>query len=155
MTHSPESEVAAGRVLTRQDVPLYAATRGVLIRDFLIFEMKLFLDGAMDLILGPIGALLFLIDMLLGGPRLGKRYYRLLRFGERWDRWLSLYRPSRTPDLEGKGLFQAGSHGADSLIGKVEQLLSDQRLPESYRRRLKEWSEGLGKVETPNEGDSP
>lgn len=115
----------------------------MLIRDFLIFELKLFLDGAMDLLLSPIGAGLFIMDLVLGGPYLGRRFYRLLRFGEKWDLWLNLYRPSRTEELDGQGLFQAGAHSADSLIGKVEELLKDNRLPEAYRARLQEWSTGL------------
>ena len=123
--------------------PQHAANRSVLIRDFLIFELKLVLDGAMDLLLSPIGALLFIADLLVGGPYLGRRFYRLLRFGEKWDLWLNLYRPSRADDVDGQGLFQAGVQGADSLIGKVEALLKDQRLPEAYRARLEEWSTGL------------
>jgi len=133
--------------------PQHAADRSVLIRDFLIFELKLILDGAMDLVLAPIGALLFVADLVVGGPYLGRRFYRLLRFGEKWDLWLNLYRPSRSDDVDGQGLFQAGAQGADSLIGKVEALLKDQRLPEAYRARLEDWSTGLDTKNTKDEQD--
>lgn len=116
-----------------------APSRQVLVRDFLIFELKLLLDGAMDLILGPIAAVVFLLDLAVGGPHLGRRFYRLLRFGERWDLWLSLYQPARDADAREDGLFAAGARGADSLIGKLEELLTDPRLPDGTRRRIEEW----------------
>ncbi|MEZ4414334.1 MAG: zinc ribbon domain-containing protein [Gemmatimonadota bacterium] len=135
-------------------LPARTPSRGVLVRDFLVFELKLILDGAMDVILGPIAAVVFFLDLVAGGPHLGRRFYRVLRFGERWDLWLSLYRSSQEAEQRPDGLFQAGAHSADSLIGAVEELMRDPGLPERYRKRLQGWAGSLSeKGEGKGSGD--
>jgi hypothetical protein len=121
-------------------------SRAVMTRDFLIFELKLLLDGFVDLVMTPIAALVYLVDMIWGGPRRGRWFYPLLRMGERWDLWLNLYRPSTDAELSDEGLFAAGAAGADTLIGQLERLLRDGNIPEATRRRLDEWTDRLEKT---------
>ncbi len=116
---------------TRLPVPV--VPRSVLIRDFLIFELKVFLDGLADVVMAPVGAIAFVADLLIGGGRSGRLFYSVLRVGERWDRWLSLYQPAQEAEKSGEGLIGASSVGADSLIGHIEELIREGRLPATAR----------------------
>jgi hypothetical protein len=128
-------------------------SRSVMTRDFLIFELKLVLDGFVDFIMTPIAAVVYLVDMVWGGERRGRWFYPLLRFGERWDLWLNLYRPSKDAELSKEGLFAAGAAGADTLIGQLERLVREGDIPEATRRRLDEWTYRLEQTMASFEAD--
>jgi len=103
------------------------ASRTVLIRDLLIFELKLFLDGLGDLIFSQIAIVALLWDFIRGGPDMGKTFYRVLRAGEKWDLWLNLYRPAKGAQHSKDGLLESGMADANSLLGKIEALVRDRQ----------------------------
>lgn len=92
----------------------------VVLRDLLIFQLKLFIDGLADLVVAQLALLAVLIDLLLPAERKGQRFYWIMARAERFDRWLSLYGAADRADLEEDGLFGASQAGADSLLGRLE-----------------------------------
>lgn len=106
----------------------------VLIRDLLIFQVKLFLDGVKDIVLSPLSIAAVLWDLIPSrkGYR-GRTFYQVLKIGERYDLWLNLYTPAREARTQGEGLLEAGVHSADSLVGKIEQLARNEA--ERQKRR--------------------
>jgi hypothetical protein len=100
--------------------------RSVLIRDLLIFELKLFLDGLGDLVFSQLAILALIWDLIRGGPEMGKTFYSVLRFGEKWDLWLNLYRPSKDTETSGEGLLSAGMVDANSLLGRIEEMVKER-----------------------------
>jgi hypothetical protein len=106
----------------------------VLVRDLLIFQLKLFMDGVKDLVLSPLSILAVLWDLVPSrkGYR-GRAFYHVLKIGERYDLWLNLYTPARDARVQGEGLLEAGVHSADSLVGKLEELARQ----EASRQKLK------------------
>jgi hypothetical protein len=102
--------------------------RGLLVRDLLIFQLKLVLDGAKGVIVFQlsIGAAVF--DFILGRPAL---FYRVLRISERFDLWLNLYGAAEKTTEESDGLFGASRAGSDSLLGKLEELVKQRAEPVS------------------------
>lgn len=130
----PENEERApkGRALERTEVG--DVPTKVVVRDLVIFQLKLALDGLGDLVLAPLSLMAFVIDLLPGRPA-GKLFYRVLRFGERWDRWLSLYRPSTQAGQSKEGLLQAGRVDADTFLGKVEEVVRTSAKKASERDR--------------------
>jgi hypothetical protein len=94
----------------------------VLLRDLIIFEIKLFLDGLGDVLLSQLALLAFLFDFLRGGPGRGRLFYSILRAGERWDLWLNLYGPAEDAETSGEGLLGAGASSADGLLLKLQEL---------------------------------
>ena len=60
----------------------------VSIRDFVIFQLKLLIDGMMD---GAVFAMAFGIDLVF--IRHGRRrfFYKMMRVSERLDLWLNLH----------------------------------------------------------------
>jgi len=102
-----------------------AQTPGVLIRDFLIFYIKLLIDGAKDLLFLQLALVAFCLDLILM-IALGRRrglFYRVLEIGERFDLWLNLYKPSRGAGGNADGLFGESRAGDDTFLGEMEELV--------------------------------
>lgn len=98
-------------------------TRWVILRDLVIFQVKLALDGVKDVVLAPaaVGAALF--DVLFPGSTPGSRFYAVMRIGERFDRWLSLFAAADKADAGRDGLFGASRAGSGSLLGRLEEIV--------------------------------
>jgi hypothetical protein len=103
----------------------------VLLRDLVIFQVKLVLDGIKDIVLAPVSIGAAVVDLLLPGRRLGHRFYAVMEVGERYDQWLNLFGEARAADAHRDGLFGgrpgAGDGGSgddrrDSLLTQLEEL---------------------------------
>ncbi|MFL5541993.1 MAG: hypothetical protein ACJ8J0_23600 [Longimicrobiaceae bacterium] len=102
-----------------------AQSPGVLFRDFMLFYVKLLVDGAKDLVLVQVALLAFCIDLVLmiGIGRRRSFFYRVLEIGERFDLWLNLYVPSKTARHNPDGLFGESRAGDDTFLGEMEELV--------------------------------
>ena len=71
--------------------PLAVATRNVTLRDFAIFQLKLWLDGAIDFaaIWLSLGAIV--LDFIAGRGKRPRLFYSVVRMSERADKWLNLH----------------------------------------------------------------
>ena len=98
---------------------------GVLFRDFLLFYVKLLVDGAKDLVLVQVALLAFCLDLVLmiGVGRRRSFFYRVLEIGERFDLWLNLYDPSKKAGNDPDGLFGVSRAGDDTFLGEMEELV--------------------------------
>jgi hypothetical protein len=96
----------------------------VVLRDLIIFQIKLLLDGVADVVIAQIAVLAVLVDLLFPAERKGKRFYAVMARAERFDRWLSLYGSVEAADLDDDGLFGASQAGADTLLGRLEALVT-------------------------------
>ena len=111
-----------------------AQSPGVLVRDFLIFYIKLLIDGAKDLLFLQLALVAFCLDLILmiGAGRRRSFFYRVLEIGERFDLWLNLYKPSRAASGNPDGLFGESRAGDDTFLGEMEELV--RRGPEPAAR---------------------
>ena len=109
------------------------ASRWVILRDLGLFQLKLFLDGLIDLTLAPLSVAAAIIEILFGGEQRGRLFYAILRFGEKADLWLNLYGASRRADAD--GLFGGSKAGSDTLLGEIEQRVRGGDEPRRLRRR--------------------
>lgn len=94
----------------------------VLIRDLVILQLKLWLDGLKDIVLSPLSIGAAILDILFGPPDTGHRLYKVLAFGERFDLWLNLYGATGRAETSGEGLFGGSRAGEDTLLGRLERL---------------------------------
>lgn len=106
------------RLRTRLDQP-----RRVLVRDFVIFELKLLLDQAKGLIISQVAIVAFIIDMLRPGGRNFKAFYKVMDIGERLDMWLSLYGASRHAAEDPEGLMGESREGSPTMLGQLEHIV--------------------------------
>lgn len=98
-------------------------TRWVILRDLCIFQAKLFLDGAKDIALAPLSIGAVALDILFPGSQPGRRFYAVMRIGERFDSWLSLFSAASKASAHDDGLFGASRAGSDSLLGRLEAIV--------------------------------
>ena len=96
----------------------------VVLRDLVIFQLKLLLDGVADVVISQIALVAVAIDLLFPAERKGKRFYAVMARAERFDRWLSLYGSADAADLEEDGLFGASKAGSDTMLGRLETLVT-------------------------------
>jgi hypothetical protein len=117
--------------MRRQTAPTHRivmieATRSVTIRDFVIFQLKLVLDGLKDLGLFQLAIGALLIDLVSGGGKRRRVFYSVLRLSERFDLWLNLngaMERLEAGEVSDDGLFGASEAGSDNLLGKIEQMI--------------------------------
>jgi hypothetical protein len=102
--------------------PRMKSSRPVLIRDFLIFWLKLWLDSFKDVILIQISIVAVIIDLLLGNRRT-RLFYSVMKLGERFDLWLNLHGALAHGETSGDGLFGGSKAGSKTLLGKIEQIV--------------------------------
>ena len=104
-------------------------SRGQVIRDVMIFQAKLFMDGARDVILVPISLVAALIDVFDNSRKPGYHFYRAVRFGRETERFIHLFEAAdRLEREEGEGLG-LGGRSIDSMVSAVEN-----RVVEEYKR---------------------
>jgi hypothetical protein len=95
-------------------------SRGVTVRDFVIFQVKLALDGGKDMIVFGASIVAIVLDFIAGRGQRPRLFYSVVRWSERFDAWLNLHGVMQRLD-EGDtddGFFGASDAGADSLIGQ-------------------------------------
>jgi hypothetical protein len=109
------------------------ATRSVTLRDFLIFQLKLALDGAKDWVVIPLSIVAVILDMIAGKGRRPRLFYSVVRLSERFDLWINLHGVVEHMDETDDGLFGASKAGSDTLLGKLEQMVRGGDEPR-YRR---------------------
>jgi len=94
---------------------------GVLIRDFIIFQLKTILDGIKDAFVLPLSAIALVID-LLWSRRKGRVFYGLMGVCETFDRWLNLHGATRAMRNR-DGLFGESRPGDGTMVGDLEGLV--------------------------------
>lgn len=98
-------------------------TRWILLRDLVIFQGKLLLDGAKDVVLSPLAIAAVVADLVVPGERPGRFFYGVMRIGERFDRWLSLFSAAEKADALDDGLFGSNRAGSPSFLGRLEEIV--------------------------------
>ena len=106
--------------------PLTVATRGVTLRDFAIFQLKLVLDGGIDFVALWLSIPAIILDVFAGRGKRPRLFYSVVRMSERADKWLNLHGVvQRMDEMETEdGLFGGtGDADDDNLVGQIEQLV--------------------------------
>jgi hypothetical protein len=122
-------------------------SRSVTVRDFLIFQIKLWLDGIKDLVVSVVSVIAIVLDFVSGRGRRPRLFYSVVRVSERFDAWLNLHGVVKKLDETGSedGFFGASEAGADTLIGQIEQLVRGGDEPRRKRSEPGAEEDGLRK----------
>jgi hypothetical protein len=98
--------------------------RGVLVRDFLIFQLKTALDGLKDAVVLPLATVVVVLDLVFGrDDKRGRAFYSLMGVCESFDRWLNLYGPASQAAGNRDGLFAGSEPGDGSMVGDIEEMM--------------------------------
>lgn len=95
----------------------------------MIFMLKLWLDGLKDIVLSAAAVGAVMLDLTFRRDADRYLFYRVVRAGERFDLWLSLYAASETGAESDEGFFAASKSGEDTLLGKLEKMTGGERTP--------------------------
>ncbi len=61
------------------------------LRDAVVFQGKLLVDGFRDLFLMPVAAAAAVVDVIRPGEQPGRRFYDVMHYGKQSDRWIDLF----------------------------------------------------------------
>lgn len=111
------------------DTGATAGSRRQLVKDVLVFQVKLIVDGFRDLLLVPLSIGAGFMSLLQAGPQ----FYQLLRLGRRSERWINLF-AAAGPEEEAdeRRDAPAATAGApmpgdiDDLVNRVESFIVDE-----------------------------
>jgi hypothetical protein len=74
-----------------RDAPSDPSQRSKFLREALVLQFKLILEGLKDVLLGPVSLVAVAVDLLSGRSDERRLFYRVLRTGQRFERFLNLY----------------------------------------------------------------
>ncbi|MET0229851.1 MAG: hypothetical protein ABW186_02850 [Rhodanobacteraceae bacterium] len=109
-------------------------TATALIKEVAILQVKVLLGAARDLALGPTAIVAAFIDLVLMKQQEPQFFRRVLRFGEKSDRWIDVWSGGRHPEEDPR-------ENVDALIARVEDVVRDPEMGARQARVLKRWAE--------------
>lgn len=108
-------------------------TRWRLLRDVVVFQIKLGMEAVLDLTLIPVSLAAAAVDLLLGNWRRPRWFHAVLRFGERCEHRINLWGvPTSSLD--------APQSDADVLMRGIETLLRNPGIAPDKVRELRRWA---------------
>jgi hypothetical protein len=107
------------------------------LRDVIVFQAKLLVDGLRDLLLSPLSVFAALVDLLVPGDDGGKRFYAVVRLGRRTERWINLF------GAADRHVPEASPKGVDAVLEELEGLMRDPQRRDEARARAQALIERL------------
>ena len=111
--------------------------RWTLIRDILVLQLKLVVDGMRDFILVPISLIVGIASLLKGGESSGSQFYELLRTGRRSERWINLFGAAERvygPSIDDD---RFPTEDIDEMVSRVESFVVDEYSKGGVTRQAK------------------
>ncbi|UCG75663.1 MAG: hypothetical protein JSV95_13265 [Gemmatimonadota bacterium] len=106
-------------------LPVPATTsRWELVRDALVFQGKLFVDGLRDAAMIPLSIVAAVMDLLGIGARAGRNFYDVVLFGRQTERWINLF--SAADRLLPEGTADSPPSGLDVLLQRLEDMVVEE-----------------------------
>lgn len=100
---------------------LHRPSRWELIRDAIVLQGKLFVDGLRDLVMGPVSLFAALLDLLGIGRRSGRYFYDVVLLGRQTEKWIDLF--SAAEHVLPPGYRGRDKEGLDLLVDRVESIV--------------------------------
>ncbi|MGB5486502.1 MAG: hypothetical protein WBN06_03880 [Lysobacterales bacterium] len=103
--------------------------RGELIRNTVVFQLKLMADGFRDLILLPVSLIATIIGLLRGGDQPDREFQQVIQVGRDSEQWINLFGNHEAPENSN------AAASIDALFIKVEETLKQQYLAAGTSKR--------------------
>ena len=95
-------------------------TRGELVHESAIFQLKLMVDGLRDLVLVPVSLVATLVGLLRGGDEPAREFNQVIMLGRQTEQWINLFGHHATPEDANVAT------SIDSLLTHVEEVVRQQ-----------------------------
>jgi hypothetical protein len=119
-------------------------TRWRLLRDVVVFQVKLGMEAFLDLTLIPVSLAAAALDLVLGNWRRPRWFHAVLRFGERCERRIDLW-GAATPGVD------ASQAEVDAVKRGIEHLVRNSGIGPDKVRELRRWA--AAKLAPSGDGD--
>lgn len=96
--------------------------RGALIRNAVIFQLKLMADGFRDLVLLPVSLIATIFGLLRGGDEPDREFLQVIQLGRESEEWINLFGNHDAAESPN------ATASIDALFSKVEKTLKHQYL---------------------------
>ena len=94
--------------------------RGTLVRNTIVFQLKLMADGFRDLVLIPVSFIAAIIGLLRGGDEPEREFNQVIEIGRESEQWINLFGNHDVPENSNMGT------SIDVVFAKVEEALKQQ-----------------------------
>jgi hypothetical protein len=108
-------------------------TRWRLLRDVVVFQVKLGMEAVLDITLIPLSLAAAALDFVLGNWRQPRLFHAVLRFGERCEHRIDLWGAAK-PGMD------APPSDADALLRGIERLARNPGIAPDKVRELRRWA---------------
>jgi hypothetical protein len=108
-------------------------SRWRLFRDVVVFQIKLGMEAVLDLTLIPVSLAAAGLDLVLGNWRRPRWFHAVLRFGERCEHRIDLWRVP-TPGAD------TPQPDVDAVLLSIENLIRNPRTGPEKVRELRRWA---------------
>ncbi len=130
-SHRSPPRVSAGRSVS--------AGRGVTIRDFIVFQVKLAADGLKDVVAINLSIIAIIIDLLIGRRVRPRFFYGVVRLSKRFEGWLNLHKMKGLSGADDRRIRRRlTGPDADDIIDQIEGLVQ-RKASEVRAKRAKPW----------------
>jgi hypothetical protein len=99
-------------------------SRWQFIRDVVVFQLKLVLDGLRDAMMIPVSIAAAVVDLLVPGPEQSGLFYRIVALGRNSEAYIDLFEAADR--VEPRAETSGGDAGVDELFRRVEGFLREQ-----------------------------
>jgi len=108
-------------------------TRWRLVHDVVVFQIKLGMEGLLNVALIPTSLAAAGLDLLVGNWRRPRFFHGVLQLGERCETWIDLW------GVPGHGADER-RQGADAVMQSIEAVIRDPETGPHALRMLRRWA---------------
>jgi len=128
-------------------MPKLEPSRWTMIRELIVFQVKLAGDALRDLLLSPVSFACTFFDIIKGNTQDKSYFNRLMSFGKQTDIWLNLFgqhsndsansQVKVTTEDGSNTSLDGSSNNVDQLIAKIEALVVEQHATGNFSTNAK------------------
>lgn len=107
--------------------------RSEVIRDTLVIQLKLIVDGLRDLMLMPLVVFATISGLIMHSKQPGRYLYRLLSYGKASENWIGLFDEAEKDNMEPLELKE---NSLDELVKKTQAAFESKYINEDKKKKL-------------------
>lgn len=116
-----------------KNIPSKGHTRSEVIRDTIVLQLKLIIDGLRDLILMPVVFFAAIIGLILHREQPGRYVYRTLSYGKITEKWIGLFEEAQKDTMKPIDLKD---NCLDEFITKTQTAIESKYIDADKKQKL-------------------
>ena len=108
-------------------------SRSEVIRDTLVIQLKLIIDGIRDILLMPLVVFATISGLIMHRNSPGRYLYRLLSYGKASEKWIGLFDESEKDNMKP---LELSDNSLDELVKKTQTAFESKYINEEKKQKL-------------------